>query len=104
MSNLNNVSEENNESNSIFAASNCSVLHLDAGHDQSGNPMRLYLIVCGSEVVAALDEGYNGAGILNKWCRSVGDVLRRRVVDRIKISKFEYKCLLKTASKTCFVQ
>jgi hypothetical protein len=60
MSNLNNVSEENDTSNSIFSASNCSVLHLDAGHDQSGNPQRLYLVVCGGETVAAIDEGYDG--------------------------------------------
>jgi hypothetical protein len=100
MSNLNNVSEENNVSNSVFAASNCSVLHLDAGHDQSGNPMRLYLIVCGSEVVAALDEGYNGVGILNKWGRPVGKVLMNNISIEIKITKREYKSLLKITSRT----
>jgi len=88
-------------SKATFSAINCTVLHLDAGHDPSGNPKRLYLIVSLGETVAALDEGYLGSAALDHWGRPVGEVLRHNVTQELKIAKAEYRRLLKaTPTKT----
>jgi hypothetical protein len=89
-------------SKATFSAINCSVLHLDAGHDPSGNPKRLYLVLCMGETVAALDEGYLGSATLDQpWGRPVGEVLRHNVTQELKVAKSEYKRLLKgTPTKT----
>jgi hypothetical protein len=45
----------------------CTVLHLNAGHDRNGNPVRAYLVMhCSRGPIACVDEGYNGFSALNR--------------------------------------
>lgn len=47
------------------AGTECLVAHLDAGHDKNGNPRRLFLVFDHDGAIAAVDEGYEGAGAMD---------------------------------------
>lgn len=81
-----------------IAATRCTVLHLDAGHDTNGNPRRLFLVLHLTEgIVAAVDEGYYGASALDRdLSPKVGKILRgENGYHTIKTTPSERRDLLK---------
>jgi hypothetical protein len=74
----------------------CTVLHLDAGHDRNGNPRRLFLVLHRTgEIVAAVDEGYIGPRALEEYIPKVGKTLREMNYCTIKTTAGEYRALLR---------
>jgi len=82
-------------------ASECICIHLDAGHDNNGNPKRAYMVIHTSgDIVAVIDEGYYGSKALNKtFGDKIGTDLYLRYSGTIATTKLQLRDLFKDFSE-----
>lgn len=65
-------------------------IHICAPNDANGNPQRAYAVLHGDEVIAVIDEGYDGEqAVARDFPRAAGVV--QFVPERINVSPEEYR-------------
>ncbi len=69
-------------------------LHLDAGHDNNGNPRRCFVVFDNKGIIrAVIDEGYGGDRVVRTWAKSTRNTVH--FAGKIVTTPAEYRLLLK---------
>jgi hypothetical protein len=81
----------------LALASESVVLRLSAGHDNSGNPRRLYVVMHPIRgILVAIDEGYSGEGAIEEaYGPAIYAALSKHLVGTIDTTPAQYRQLLK---------
>jgi hypothetical protein len=81
---------------SMISLDSVTVVRFNAGNDNNGNPRRVYVIMDGQGIIAAVDEGYYGPHALDHaFGEEAGKTLRNKIAGDIETTPAEYKALRK---------